>query len=261
MGTPLTNLVDSHFHLLAIEAKGIDSINLLATMADLGYSGIDIGLDGNDLAARIELAGNNPAIHYATGLGPWAADWEDWKIKEALRIIKEDLGRYRVLAVGEIGLDNYWNYGTKERQEALFLAQVNLGKPIIIHNREADEQFIRLLSEHTFPFGGIFHCFSGSEALAHLALEKGFYLSFAGSLTYKGSDNLKAILKTMPKERILLETDSPYLAPVPMRGKKNIPLYIEHLYRFVAQELTLDVDELISLVNSNFQRFATIGQG
>lgn len=261
METPLTNLVDSHFHLLAIEAKGIDPTNLLASMGKLGYSGIDIGLDGTDLAARIELIKNYPNIYLATGLGPWAADWEDWRIKEALSIITEDLTQYPILAVGEIGLDNYWKYGTKERQEALFLAQVNFGKPIIIHNREADEQFIRLLQEHSFPHGGIFHCFSGSEELAYIAVEKGFYLSFAGSLTYKGSDNLKTILRNMPKERLLLETDSPYLAPLPMRGKKNIPLYIEHLYRFVAQELVLDVEELITLVNSNFQRFATLGQG
>ena len=86
-------------------------------------------------------------------------------------------------------------------------------------------------------------------------MEKGFYLSFAGSLTYKGSEPLIALLKRIPKERLLLETDSPYLAPVPKRGRKNIPLYIEYLYRFVANKLELPIETLIRLVSSNFQRF------
>ncbi|HPX28690.1 MAG TPA: TatD family hydrolase [Sphaerochaeta sp.] len=255
METPLYGLVDSHFHLLAIREKGIEPSPLLATMNELGYRGIDIGLGGNDLKERIELVGTYSDIYFAAGLGPWAAAWEDWKIKEALHLLYSDLSRHPVLAVGEIGLDNYWKYGTRERQEAIFLAQADLGKPIIIHNREADEQFIGLLSQHSFPRGGIFHCFSGSEELALLALEKGFYLSFAGSLTYKGSQPLIALMKRMPKERLLLETDSPYLAPIPKRGKKNIPLYIEHLYRFVANKLELPVETLIRLVSSNFQRF------
>ena len=255
METPLHGLVDSHFHLLAIREKGIDPSPLLATMKELGYRGIDIGLGGNDLAERIELVGGYQGIYFAAGLGPWAAAWEDWKVKEALGLLVSDLSRYPVLAVGEIGLDNHWNYGTKKRQEELFLAQADLGKPIIIHNREADEQFITFLRRHSFPFGGIFHCFSGSEELADLALEKGFYLSFAGSLTYKGSEPLIALLKRIPKERLLLETDSPYLAPVPKRGRKNIPLYIEYLYRFVANKLELPIETLIRLVSSNFQRF------
>lgn len=255
METPLHGLVDSHFHLLAIREKGIDPSPLLATMKELGYRGIDIGLGGDDLAERIGLVGGYDEIYFATGLGPWAAAWEDWRVKEALQHLVSDLARYSVLAVGEIGLDNYWKYGTKERQEELFLAQADLGKPIIIHNREADEQFITLLRRHSFPFGGIFHCFSGSEELADLALEKGFYLSFAGSLTYKGSQPLIALLKRMPKERLLLETDSPYLTPVPKRGRKNIPLYIEYLYRFVANKLELPIETLIRLVSSNFQRF------
>jgi len=255
METPLYGLVDSHFHLLAIREKGIEPSPLLATMNELGYRGIDIGLGGNDLKERIELVGTYSDIYFAAGLGPWAAAWEDWKIKEALHLLYSDLSRHPVLAVGEIGLDNYWKYGTRERQEAIFLAQADLGKPIIIHNREADEQFIGLLSQHSFPRGGIFHCFSGSEELALLALEKGFYLSFAGSLTYKGSQPLIALMKRMPKERLLLETDSPYLAPVPKRGRKNIPLYIEYLYRFVANKLELPIETLIRLVSSNFQRF------
>ncbi len=255
METPLIGLVDSHFHLLAVQEKGLDVPALLSTMKERDYRGIEIGLHGNDLAQRIELVGEYPNLHFATGLGPWAATWEDWKLKEALSIVQADLSRYDVLAVGEIGLDNYWDYGTKERQEAIFLTQAEFGKPIIIHNREADQQFITLLKDQSFAAGGIFHCFSGSAELADLALEKGFYLSFAGSLTYKGSEDLIAIMKRMPKERLLLETDSPYLAPIPKRGKKNNPLYIEHLYRFVANELALSTKELIDLVSSNFQHF------
>ena len=148
-------------------------------MKERDYRGIEIGLHGNDLAQRIELVGEYPNLHFATGLGPWAATWEDWKLKEALSIVQADLSRYDVLAVGEIGLDNYWDYGTKERQEEIFLAQAEFGKPIIIHNREADQQFITLLKDQSFAAGGIFHCFSGSAELADLALEKGFYLSFA----------------------------------------------------------------------------------
>ena len=127
--------------------------------------------------------------------------------------------------------------------------------PIIIHNREADEQFITILGQRSFSQRGIFHCYQGGEALAHLAIEKGFFLSFAGPLTYKANRAMHRLFASLPLSSILLETDSPYLSPAPLRGKTNTPLSMIHIYREAARLRGMETGELAEAVEANYHTF------
>ncbi len=185
-------------------------------------------------------------------------------VETQLETLQKQLEGNNAVAIGEIGLDNHWDYGTKTAQEGLLLSQIDIAEqrnlpPVIFHNREADEQFITLLRSRGFSRQGVFHCFQGgSEELAKLAIHKGFFLSFAGPLTYKANRAMQELFIQMPLERILLETDSPpYLSPNPMRGRVNTPpLHMEHIYRFGAElRGGIELTELIQQVQSNFHAF------
>lgn len=165
--------------------------------------------------------------------------------------------------IGEIGLDYHWNYGTEGDMESLFEAQLELAGaldlPVAIHNRDADEQTIRILRRHHVARGGIIHCFSSDRAAAEAFLELGYHISFAGNVTYKSNSKLVEALKAVPLDRLLLETDSPYLAPVPMRGRVNTPLNIAHTYAFVAAVKGIDAEALDRIVRDNFYSIVRYG--
>lgn len=213
-----------------MQEKGEDIPLLLSRMEETGMEGIDIGTVSDDLALRFPLSSHCPFVSRSAGIGPWA-------VGESLDVLKKQIETYGpVCAIGEIGLDNHWkDYAPKGEQEALFVSQLDLaeemGKPIIIHSREADLQMISILSSRSFSRRGIMHCFEGSEKLLSVALSKGFYISFSGVLTYKGNDTLRKLAVTVPHDRLLLETDSPYLSPVPLRGTRNNPLNVSYVYK------------------------------
>ncbi len=252
-------MIDSHFHLLSIERKGIEVDSLLNTMQEHSMEGIDIGLDANDLTARAKRFGGYPFVHLSGGIGPWGVKEGEAPIDSQLETLQEQLIKTNAVAIGEIGLDNHWDYGSKVNQEGLLTAQMEIAEqrnlPVIFHNREADEQFITLLRSRGFSRQGVFHCFQGGEELAKLAIHKGFYLSFAGPLTYKANKGMQELFTKMPAERILLETDSPYLSPNPMRGRVNTPLNMEHIYRFAAELRGIELTDLIQQVKTNFHSF------
>ncbi|MEA4861049.1 MAG: TatD family hydrolase [Sphaerochaeta sp.] len=253
------NMIDSHFHLLSMEKKGLDITRILQDMDALGMEGLEIGLDADDLGLRSGRFKAYPFIHLSAGIGPWGVKDGMPTIQEQLSELDSQLTRHKVAAIGEIGLDNHHAYGTVHAQEELMRAQMELarhyGKPVIFHNREADAQFLSLLGEQPFPQMGIFHCFQASEELALLAIDRGFFLSFAGNLTYNANKTLQSLFATLPLEHLLLETDSPYLSPNPLRGKPNNPLYIEHLYSYAAHLRGMEVTALIEAVRANFHRF------
>lgn len=221
--------------------------------------GIDIGLDCNDLAGRTNRFAPYPFIHLSAGIGPWGADDP---LDEQLGKLEDQLTQNKVVAIGEIGLDNYHKYGTIENQEYLVEKQIELanriGKPVIFHNREADEQFLSLLGKTTFAKRGIFHCYQGGRKLAELAVEHGFYLSFAGPLTYKANKSMQELFVSLPLDHLLLETDSPYLSPNPIRGSVNTPLSMQHIYAFAAELRQLSLESLIEQIRANFHAF--VGQ-
>ena len=244
-----------------MQKKEIESIKLLEEMKLLSMTGIDVGVDCDDLKERALLTQSYPFIHLSAGIGPWGVGDDNPPIQEQLDTLTSLLDCHTVCAIGEIGLDNYWKYGTKELQEQLFTCQIDIAQerklPIIIHNREADEQTFQILEQYSFKKRGILHCFQGTQELADLAVKKGFFISFAGNLTYKNNQKIRDILTSVPLDHLLLETDSPYLTPVPMRGKPNTPLNMIHIYEMASSLKAISVESLVLQMQTNFQSFLT----
>jgi TatD DNase family protein len=170
------------------------------------------------------------------------------RLAELAELLSHDLA----VAVGETGLDFYRDWAPPERQRALFAAQLELaaelGKPVVIHNRDADSETVKMLGG--FDGTVILHCFS-SPALLDPALERGYYISFAGNVTYPSAEELREAAKRVPADRILAETDTPYLAPVPRRGRPNEPANVVHTVAALAQVRAEDAGELADLIDAN----------
>jgi TatD DNase family protein len=254
----MEHLIDSHFHLLEMQKKGIDPDKILEAMQSTGFAGgIDIGVEENDLFRRTALLEHYPQIMRAAGIGPWGAQGDE-PIGEIVSRFIDHIENLRCDAIGEIGLDYHWNYGTVERQIQLFSDQARLadrmGVPIIIHTRNADSDMMHLLDTLPLKTRGIMHCFSSSWDLAKKALDRGFLISFAGPITYKKNQQLRDTLKKVPTDRLLLETDSPYLSPEPYRGTVNTPLRMVEIYTKTAEIKNLSLEELIITVKENFTR-------
>lgn len=165
----------------------------------------------------------------------------------------------RVVAIGEIGLDFHYDHSPRERQAEVFRRFIQharaLGKPVVIHTRSAPAQTLAILAEENArDVGGLIHCFSEDKAFAERALDLGFYLSFSGIVTFKRSLDIQAVAAWAPAERLLVETDSPYLAPVPLRGKRCEPAYVLHTARFVAELRGVSVEQLAEQTSQNAQR-------
>jgi TatD DNase family protein len=161
----------------------------------------------------------------------------------------------KVLAIGETGLDYYYDNSPRDIQQNVFRRQLalanDLGLPVIIHTRDADDDTIKLLKEQNSS-RGVIHCFTSGEKLADFALERGFFISFSGIVTFPKAQALAAIPSRIPLDRILIETDCPYLAPVPHRGKRNEPAFVTDTARLVAQLRGISLDELAACTSANF---------
>lgn len=164
----------------------------------------------------------------------------------------------KVIGIGESGLDYYYDNSPREDQQASFRkhiqASIKTGLPLIIHARDADEDIIRILQEEGAgtDLKGVMHCFSSGPQLAEYALAIGFYISFSGIVTFKKADELRAIALTVPKDRILVETDAPFLAPVPYRGKTNEPAYVRYTGEFLADHLGMSIEDFANQTTDNF---------
>jgi TatD DNase family protein len=229
---------------------------LLLQLQGSGFAGgIDIGVSENDIAIRAPLVAPYPNIRTAAGIGPWGADGDE-AITAKIDRFRHNISGFKIDCIGEIGLDYHWNYGTPARQRQLFDEQLAFARerevPVVIHSRDADEEMIAILEKSSFPFGGIMHCFSSGWALAQTALDRGLYISFAGPITYKTNHDLREMLARVPIERLLLETDSPYLAPVPHRGKTNTPFNMVEIYAEAARIRGIGVEDLSTRIRTNF---------
>jgi TatD DNase family protein len=255
-----SNLIDSHFHLQSMEHKGLDSLTLLKQMEENNMAGgIDIGVDCDDLEARSALVKDFPFIRQSAGVGPWGVEEGKPSIEEQMETLTKQIDTYKVCAIGEIGLDYHWKYGTAVKQHELLARQIALANsrdlPIILHNRKADEAMLGIIRKTPFERGGILHCFQGTEELALASIKKGFYISFAGPLTYKSNNKMREILAKLPLNRILLETDSPYLSPEPYRGQVNTPLMMSYIYEKAAEIRAMSVEALAEQIQQNFLAF------
>ncbi|HZW82548.1 MAG TPA: TatD family hydrolase [Candidatus Deferrimicrobium sp.] len=213
---------------------------------------INVGFDLASSKRSLELAQSYPEIVAAVGIHPHDAeglidaDWQE---------LRELASNDQVVAIGEIGLDYYRDLSPRDIQQQVFERQlqlaIELDLPVIIHNREAHQDVIDRLKEYTPAKGGVFHCFSGSWEIAKVAMNLGFYISFAGPVTYKNAANLREVAARIPLDRLLVETDCPYLSPEPLRGKRNEPANVQFVVDKLAEIKGISPQELAEITAKN----------
>ncbi len=251
----MSRLIDTHAHLNfpQFQSDLRDVLNR-ARAAGVGMI-INVGSDEADSEAAAALSNAHPQLWAAVGVHPHSAGGVSPRYLSRLAGLAANR---RVLAVGEIGLDFYRDLSPRSVQEQVFHEQLELAaeldKPVVIHSREAHSKTLQILREAAPPRGGIAHCFSGSPQDLKAFLELGFYISIAGPVTYPRSHELRALIRKIPADRLLLETDAPYLSPLPHRGKRNEPAYIRATYERVALILDLELEVLCRRVQSNVTR-------
>jgi TatD DNase family protein len=256
-------LIDSHVHLDGPQFDG-DRAEVIARARAAGVelmleiAGSDIGQ--GSLEPGLRLADEYDFIYAAIGLHPHEASIFD----EALEKLLLDYASHpKVVGWGEIGLDYHYDHSPRDVQRDVLRRQLQLARhsrlPVIIHTREAEEDTIVILREEwsdaeAREIGGVFHCFSGTRALAEAALDLGFYLSFSGVVTFKTAVELRDIAATIPIDRFLVETDCPYLAPVPHRGKRNEPAFVRETATLIAAIRGIELEEVARATSANFRR-------
>ncbi len=256
----MTTLVDSHCHLDFPDfADELDAV--VARGREAGVAAVlTICTHVSRFARVLAVAERFPDVVCTVGIHPHEAAHE--------REVDEDelarLARHpKVVGLGETGLDYHYQHSPREDQERSFRVHVRAaratGLPLVVHARAADADIARVLAEeHTRgPFTGVLHCFSAGRQLAETALELGFYISFSGVVTFKKADALREIAREVPLDRVLVETDAPYLAPVPKRGRRNEPAFVRHTAAELARVRGMDEDRLAKATTENFFRLFT----
>jgi len=251
-------LIDSHCHLDSEQFDG-DREEVIERALAAGVErmvAIGTGNGPPDLEAGVRLADRYPCFYATVGVHPHDAGKAS---DETFKRVAELLAHPQVIAVGEIGLDYHYDFSPREQQRDVFVEQLRIardaGKPIVIHTREAWADTISLLREH-WSGTGIMHCFSGGPAEARQALDLGFYLSFGGIVTFPKAPGIQESARIAPADRILIETDAPYLAPVPRRGKRNEPAYIVETARKLAELRGESLEDIAATTSANFFRLA-----
>lgn len=253
MAIELPLLVDSHAHLDGSQYNQ-DRDATVQRAHDNGISHIlTIGCDLESSAASVALAKKYPNIYAAVGIHPHdATEIND----QSLQQLEELLAQPKVVALGEIGLDFFRDRSPREVQRSAFRQQIQLarkvGKPIIIHDRDAHDEVLQIMKEEqAFEVGGVLHCFSGDTAMAKKCLEMGFYISFPGTITYPKNDAARDVVKAIPIDKILVETDCPYLSPQKFRGKRNEPAYVRYTAEKVAEIKGLSIEDVARVTSRN----------
>lgn len=250
-------LVDSHCHL-DFEDFGGDFESVLARARESGVERmLTICTRVSKFDQVLAIASAHDNIRCTVGIHPHEAENEPDVGAERL----VELARHpKVVGIGEAGLDYFYDKSPRERQQDVFATHIEAsrlsGLPIVVHSRDADEDTVRLLQAGAAKGGltGVIHCFTSTQYLADAALEMGFYISLSGIVTFKSAQALRDVAKSIPHDRLLVETDSPYLAPIPMRGKRNEPAFVRHTASFVADYLGLSLDDLAQKTTANFDR-------
>jgi TatD DNase family protein len=259
-------LVDSHAHIDGEEFDA-DRDEVVARARAAGVSSIlNVGTGdphGGNLARGVEVAERYEGVYAAVGVHPHDARLFDGAAAERVRGIVR--ASRRVVAWGEIGLDYHYDNSPREVQREVFRGQLRMareeGLPVIIHSREADEDTVAILEEEWRGSrrAGVLHCFGGGAWMAGRALELGFYVSFAGTVTFKKAGPLREVALGVPLERLLVETDCPFLAPVPLRGRRNEPAFVVETARFLAALRGESLEEFARVTSANFARLFGVG--
>ncbi|NGM85455.1 TatD family hydrolase [Paenibacillus sp. 7124] len=246
-------LFDTHTHLDAPQFDG-DREETIARAVEAGVSKmVNVGFNRETIPSTMKLAESYEFIYAAVGWHPQdAIDMKDGDLDWIASLCSHD----KVVAIGEIGLDYYWDTSPKDVQHTVFRRQIGLARelkmPIIIHNRDAHEDVVRILREEkASEIGGIMHSFSGSWETAKMCLDMGFYLSFGGPITFKNARVPKEVLAQVPLDRLLIETDSPYLTPHPYRGKRNESAHVRLVAEAAAEIKGIKVEEIAKITYKN----------
>ncbi|MCD6353029.1 MAG: TatD family hydrolase [Proteobacteria bacterium] len=249
-------LIDSHAHLTLSQFDD-DREMVIQRAREAGLKHIiTVGLDIEDCHKAIMLAEEYDFIFASVGIHPHDVKSIDTKTYSRLKRLS---AHDKVVAIGEIGLDFYRNLSPRKIQFPRFREQLQLARevslPVIIHDREAHQETLKILQEERAEtIGGVIHCFSGDLAMAKSCLDLGFYISIPGTITFKNSRDYQDLVRELPLNRLLLETDSPFLTPHPFRGKRNEPAYVYYTAKTVARVKNIDVAELADITTCNAQK-------
>lgn len=248
----MARFTDSHCHLAMYDgaAEAVDR-SRAAGVAGLVVPATRL----DDMEECVRIAEANAGVWAAVGFHPHEAkDFDD----DAAALVERLATRPRVVAIGEIGLDYHYDHSPREVQRAALARQIAIAKrtdlPVIIHNRESTDDLVAILeSGESSGVRGILHSYTGSYDVAARLVDRGFYISFSGILTFRSADSLREAARRLPHDRVLIETDTPYLAPVPHRGKRNEPAWVLHVAETLAGLWSISLDEVASITTRNFE--------
>jgi len=256
--------VDAHTHLDACGAKTAEDVREMLDRAQSAGVGrvVTVADDIDSARWAVEAATWDDRVFAAVALHPTRTkDFGD----DDRATLEELAAHPRVVAIGETGLDYYWDYSPPEPQQEAFRWHIDLakrtGKPLMIHDREAHDDILRILDEEGAPEKVVFHCFSGDAEFAKSCVDEGYVLSFAGTATFRNAKGLRAAAETVPLEQMLVETDAPFLTPHPFRGRPNQPYCVNYTLRDLAELRGVNVDELAVATTATAERVFGLEQG
>lgn len=252
-------LIDSHCHLNMLDQNDLDKIIERAKNNKVNYL-LTVSTTMETYPVVLNIAENYSNVYCSIGVHPDEQNCEDPTVEKLVELAKNS----KVIAVGETGLDYYRLIGDLEWQRDRFRHHIQAAKiskkPLIIHTRQASEDTIKILHEEkASEIGGVMHCFTESWTVAQQAMDQGFYISFSGIVTFKNALELKEVAKKIPGDRFLIETDSPYLAPIPYRGQRNEPAYVLHVAEYLAELRGVDLETIAEQSTKNFERCFRLG--
>lgn len=250
-------LIDSHCHLNMKEfADDLPEVIARAKAAGVGLMQT-ICTRKSDFPDILEIVEKYPEIYASFGIHPHEVE------KDGVLSVDEivvSAGHPKVIGIGETGLDYYYEHSNRDLQKASFINHIRASSkanlPVIVHSRSADDDSIEILTSEMKqnPFPGLIHCFSSTKYLAEKSLDIGLYISLAGIITFKNAEDIRNTLKYIPLDRILIETDAPYLAPIPMRGKRNEPAFVKHVAICIAEVKNISYEEVCEVTTANFKK-------
>lgn len=248
----MSMIFESHAHYDSHQFDE-DRAELLNSMQENGVGTIvNACADWDSVTEVVDMVQEYPYMYAAVGLHP---DEVGALNDERFEYLKSQCQKEKVVAVGEIGLDYYWDNESHDVQKKWFVRQLELARelnlPVIIHSRDAAEDTLKIMKEHAQGLRGVIHCFSYSKELAEEYVKLGFHIGIGGVVTFKNGKKLKEVAEVVPLERILLETDCPYLAPEPYRGKRNSSLYIPHIVQAIADIKGITCEEVVAQTEQN----------
>jgi TatD DNase family protein len=260
----MTILADSHCHLNCLDLKNYCG-NLDQVIAAARFKGVRYilvpGINLENLPDTLKIVANDSDLFTALGIHPVETMASNSSLEELLILGQNS----KIIGIGETGLDFYCTIDElkRQKQRELFRLHIKvareLNKPLIIHARNADHEIINILKdEHGEEIGGVLHCFTGSENFALEAIRLGFYISISGIITFRRAEELKEVIKNLPRDRILIETDAPFLAPVPVRGSSNEPQYLPYIAEFVSSLFHVSYESFTQLTTENFLKLFNV---